>query len=300
MLAVSLLCAVFVGLQFIRPELPEAPITGDLNAPEPVKQILRTACYNCHSNETHVPWFDRIVPAYWVVVKDVKQGRQKLNFSAFDGLPAARQRGALFEAVNQIQLGAMPPKNYEIVHPESRIAPQQLDILRQYLTAPPQNTMAAGEPHDMPRGSPAPVDVAPAPNGIQFHPEYKDWKALSATDRFDNQTIRVVLGNDVAIKAVARNQISPWPDGTMFAKVAWAQRVDESGDAQTGPFVQVEFMIKDSNRYRATKGWGFARWIGSDLQPYGKTAAFAEECVGCHNPMRDNDFVFTTPIKGAH
>jgi hypothetical protein len=56
-------------------------------------------------------------------------------------------------------------------------------------------------------------------------------------------------------------------------------------------------MIKDSAKYASTQGWGWARWKGADLQPYGKTAAFSAECVGCHTPMRSNDFVFTTPIK---
>jgi hypothetical protein len=299
-LALSLLFGVVVALQFIRPELPAAPVTGDLKAPDPVKQILRTACYNCHSNETRVPWFDQVVPAYWVVVKDVKEGRRRLNFSGFDALPAARQQGTLFEAVNQVQLGAMPPKSYEIVHPESRVTPQQLDVLKQYLASLTQKQAAVGESHDTPPGPQASADVPPAPNGIQFHPEYKDWRPISGTDRFDNQTIRAVLGNDAAIKAIASHQLNPWPDGTMFAKVAWARRADEAGDTQTGPFIQVEFMIKDSHKYAATKGWGFARWIGSGLKPYGKTAAFAEECVGCHNPMRDNDFVFTTPFKSGH
>ena len=66
---------------------------------------------------------------------------------------------------------------------------------------------------------------------------------------------------------------------------------------RTGAFVQVEFMIKDAAKYAATLGWGFARWRGADLQPYGKDAAFADECVGCHTPLRKSDYVFTVPVK---
>jgi hypothetical protein len=72
-----------------------------------------------------------------------------------------------------------------------------------------------------------------------------------------------------------------------------------SGATRTGPFKQVEFMIKDSKKYASTIGWGFARWRGADLQPFGADANFANGCVGCHNPMRNNDFVFTMPIKGG-
>jgi hypothetical protein len=57
-------------------------------------------------------------------------------------------------------------------------------------------------------------------------------------------------------------------------------------------------MIRDSQKYASTKNWGFARWRGADLAPYGKDANFAEECVGCHSPVRDSDYVFTTPFRG--
>ena len=87
-------------------------MTAELEAPEEVKQVLKNSCYNCHSNETKLPWFDKVVPAYWVVSSDVKEARKHLNFSEIGAQPAAKQKAALFEAVNMIQLGAMPlPSN---------------------------------------------------------------------------------------------------------------------------------------------------------------------------------------------
>jgi hypothetical protein len=59
----------------------------------------------------------------------------------------------------------------------------------------------------------------------------------------------------------------------------------------------VEFMIKDSRKYASTEGWGWARWRGLDLQPYGKNANFVAECTGCHAPLRNNDYVYSLPIK---
>jgi len=140
--------------------------------------------------------------------------------------------------------------------------------------------------------------VSPAPNGIAFLPDYKNWKAISTTDRFDNHSIRVILGNDIAVKAIAENHLRPWPDGSAFAKVAWFQQPDENGFVRTGQFFQVEFMIRDSKKYARTLGWGWARWRGTGLKPYGENANFARECVGCHAPLRDTDFVFTEPIRG--
>jgi len=54
-------------------------------------------------------------------------------------------------------------------------------------------------------------------------------------------------------------------------------------------------MVKDSARYAATGGWGFARWLGMEQKPYGKDETFVQECFGCHTPVKDNDYVFTAP-----
>src|ERR1700733_2797633 len=136
MLAV-ILCVVFIGLQFMRPELTNPPVTAELQAPPEVKQILQHSCYSCHSNETKLPWFDQVVPAYWLVTSDVKEARQHLNFSEIGKLPPAQQKGFLFEAVNFIQMGAMPLPAYLKVHPDARVTPEQLAVLRNYLTTPP-------------------------------------------------------------------------------------------------------------------------------------------------------------------
>jgi U3 small nucleolar RNA-associated protein 14 len=56
-------------------------------------------------------------------------------------------------------------------------------------------------------------------------------------------------------------------------------------------------MVKDAQRYRQTAGWGWGRWRGMDLKPYGKDAQFANECVGCHEPVKGNDFVYTMPLE---
>jgi Haem-binding domain/Cytochrome P460 len=309
----AILCIVFVGIQFTRPELTNPPVTAELQAPPEVKQVLRNSCYNCHSNETNLPWFDNVVPAYWLVTSDVKEARKHVNFSEIGALPAAQQKGILFEAVNQIQLGAMPLPSYLHVHPGAAVTPEALAVLRDYLTAPPDASTAAAavakavtdasaadaEYGKWVHASTEPMDVKPEFNGVAYIPDYKNWKVISSTDRFDNKTMREILGNDVAVKAIAEGHINPWPDGTAFAKVAWQQsQPDENGVVKTGAFVQVELMIKDATKYASTEGWGFGRWRGTDLKPYGKDAAFQNECTGCHAPMAKNDFVYTMPIGG--
>jgi hypothetical protein len=141
--------------------------------------------------------------------------------------------------------------------------------------------------------------VAPAPNGITLPPGYKDWRIIAPSHRTDNNTLRVILGNDVAVKAAREGRTNPWPDGAVLAKLVWKDRQDEHWAAATVPggFVHAEFMLKDAKKYGATGGWGFARWLGTEQRPYGKDAEFVQECFGCHTPVKARDYVFTTPVS---
>ena len=89
-------------------------------------------------------------------------------------------------------------------------------------------------------------------------------RLISFTDRGDNNTFRFILGNDIAIAAARSGNISPGPDGTRFAKIAWQQELGTGGLIHPGKFVQVELMAKDAKRYKDTRagdGDAGAGWI---------------------------------------
>ncbi len=301
----STLVMLFLALQVVRPDLNNPPVRAEVHATDDVKQVLRASCYNCHSNETKLSWFDYPVPAIWLVAKDVKSGRARLNFSELGAQPEAQQRATLYECVSQVELGAMPPPKYQRLHAESAMTAEKLKVLKDYLNPLPQSVGASvaqmpGANEQYEKWLPVsgtPATAAPSPNGIAFLSDYKNWRAISSTERDDNLTLRQILGNDIAIKAVAENRINPWPDGTAFAKVAWFQQTDDSGIVRPGAFYQVEFMIRDGKKYASTLGWGWARWRGTELKPYGQNKNFAQECVGCHRPLKSTDYVFTMPIR---
>lgn len=141
--------------------------------------------------------------------------------------------------------------------------------------------------------------VAPAPNGITLPENYRDWRVIASSHRLDNSTLRVILGNDIAIEAARAGNTNPWPDGTILAKLVWKDAVHPAWEKAVvpGEFVQAEFMEKDSRKWTTTGGWGFARWKGLEQKPYGKDAGFVQECFGCHTPMKNNDYVFTHPAR---
>jgi hypothetical protein len=303
----------FALLQLVRPRIPAKPATAELQAPPEVRHILEKDCYSCHSDQRRLSWFDEIVPAYWLVRDDVLTARQHLDFSTLGSKSAAAQKATLYEAVNMIQLGAMPLPRFVELHPEEKVTPEELVTLKAHLapwTAAPDAsgaTPAGGgaiepAPGTPPGGTPAPtslVMVQPELNGFPFDPAFEDWKPISTTDRGDNNTFRFILGNDIAVKAAQSGNISPWPDGARFAKIAWSQELGADGLVHPEKFVQVELMLKDAQRYKDTDGWGWGRWRGLDLKAYGQDAHFVNECTGCHMPVRGDDYVYTLPITTA-
>jgi hypothetical protein len=300
---------VFALLQLVRPSIPVKPATAELQAPPEIKHILEKDCYSCHSDQRRLSWFDYIVPAYWLVRQDVLTAREHVNFSTLGSKPPAAQKATLYEAVNMIQLGAMPLPRFVQLHPDAKVTPEGLATLKAYLapwTPSPSPSVSAQGTSDTKSGHapevPAPVSLATVPpefDGFPFDASFESWKPVSTTDRGDNNTFRFILGNDVAVRAAQTGNISPWPDGARFAKIAWQQELGADGLVHPGKFVQVELMLKDAQRYKETEGWGWGRWRGAELKPYGADAHFVNECTGCHRPMSGNDYVYTLPISMA-
>ncbi|MDP9077059.1 MAG: heme-binding domain-containing protein [Bacteroidota bacterium] len=297
------LMVIFVTIQFYHPAIPEPRVTAEIQVPPNVRAIFKRACYDCHSNETNLRWYDKIAPVYWQVAAHIEKGREGLNFSTWGEMSPAEQKARLWEAVNQIGAGAMPIKSYAFVHSNAIISANDLAILKAFMmTLVPANKIgdtakvqALNEQRAYRKGTAKQLPVAL--NGITYISDYKNWQVISTTDRVDNGTMRVIFGNDIAVKAIHQNRVRPWPNGTVFAKVAWDQIEDKDEKVKTGAFKQVEYMIKDDQKFASTEGWGFARFKTPKLVPYGKTALFATECINCHRPQKDEDFVFTQPIK---
>src|SRR5271154_3055817 len=122
--------AAFIVLQAVRPGIPAKPATAEVLAPPEIRQILDKDCYSCHSDQRRLSWFDQIVPGYWLVRHDILSAREHLNFSTLGSKPAAVQKATLYEAVNMIQLGAMPLQSFLKLHPGSKVTPEELATLK--------------------------------------------------------------------------------------------------------------------------------------------------------------------------
>jgi hypothetical protein len=290
----------FLVVQFIRPSIPQEAATAEIHVPANVKAVLVRDCYSCHSNERRLAWYDEVQPAYWLVRNDIVEARAGLDFSTIGSKPEAAQTGALYESVAMMQLGTMPLPRYVQLHPEAKVTAEDIKTIKEYLS-PWSSPIPLAATEDAGVGAPVAAghdSVKPSLNGIPYE-DSRGWRLIAVTDRGDNHQFRMILGNDVAVKAAREGNVHPWPDGTKFAKLAWWQQQRPGGLVVPGAFFQVEMMIKDAQRFRDTDGWGWARWRGVDLKPYGKSAAFVRECTGCHLPVRGNDYVYTEPFSAA-
>jgi mono/diheme cytochrome c family protein len=92
------------------------------------RALAKDHCFQCHSNETEWPWYSNIAPGSWLIAFDVIEGREHFNFSEWNTHP-----GELDEMVEAIQSGEMPPIQYWIAHPKSRLNEQQKQELIQAL-----------------------------------------------------------------------------------------------------------------------------------------------------------------------
>jgi len=135
------------------------------------------------------------------------------------------------------------------------------------------------------------ADIVAAPTGVTIPKGYRNWQVVAPSQRDDKDEIRVILGNNMAMKAVRTKQL-PFPDGAILAKLAWKRAKSAEFDKTfvPGEPQRIEFMVKDAKKYAATGGWGFGRFVNgapADEKEHGT-------CWPCHESnVKGNDFVFT-------
>jgi hypothetical protein len=142
--------------------------------------------------------------------------------------------------------------------------------------------------------------------GITIPAGYRDWRLIAVNHLAgaggNFKQVRAQLGNDIAIEAFRAGKV-PFPDGTIIAALHWNEiSSDESNkvlalgfpgaglqSSVAGSAANVQFMVKDSKKYAATDGWGFADFTNG--KPGNE--ALHNTCFPCHQPAKDRDYVFT-------
>ncbi len=128
----------FVVIQFFQ---PEKNLSDDVKnhiftheqLPENVKEILKTSCVDCHSNNTTYVWYHKIAPVSWLVNKDVVKGKKELNFSEWGEMDDYDKIGAIEDIRQEIEQKTMPIKPYIMMHPKAKLTDEKVAVLTAWI-----------------------------------------------------------------------------------------------------------------------------------------------------------------------
>ena len=126
---------VFIAIQFIQPaknidnQVSATDISKTIPVPDNVQALLKTACYDCHSNNTNYPWYAYIQPAGWLLGSHIAEANGKLNFNEFGNLSARRQISKLDGIANSIKDDIMPLTSYKMMHKNARLNQSEKELL---------------------------------------------------------------------------------------------------------------------------------------------------------------------------
>lgn len=134
-------------MQLIRPDFtnPKVDQSVALQSDPKVMNILKTSCYDCHSNETHYPWYHSIAPVSWVMSSNIEGGRKAINFSNWANIDEKIKLERLKRAKQLVGNELMPKGEYLMMHKNAVLKPDEKKILENFFETEIQNISAKSE-----------------------------------------------------------------------------------------------------------------------------------------------------------
>jgi hypothetical protein len=126
-----ILLIVFVGIQFIPTKhnqsesVPNTDFMVVNNVPQNIYNSLQTSCYDCHSNNTSYPWYNKVQPVAWILENHIEEGKAELNFSKWDNYSERRKKSKLKSIISQIEDDKMPLSSYTLIHKDAILSIEQ-------------------------------------------------------------------------------------------------------------------------------------------------------------------------------
>ena len=120
---------LLVAVQFVPAERSNPPSKLEIPATATVSTVLERSCYDCHSNRTQWPWYSRVAPVSWFVIRHVRMGRENLNLTEWPVLDIESQQYFLGEMKKQIEQGCMPLDSYLLLHRDARLSESDRALL---------------------------------------------------------------------------------------------------------------------------------------------------------------------------
>ena len=132
---ISLLVIQFIPTE--RNQTDIVPVTDFMlvnNVPNNIKNKLQVSCYDCHSNNTKYPWYNKIQPVAWFLEEHIKDGKKELNFSEWESLSNRRKASKLRSIIKQIESGEMPLNSYTLIHKDAKFSKKETNEIINFIT----------------------------------------------------------------------------------------------------------------------------------------------------------------------
>lgn len=136
-----ILLVAFVGIQFIPSErnqsefVPKTDFMVVNNTPSKIGNLLQVACYDCHSNNTIYPWYNKVQPMAWFLEDHILEGKKELNFSEWDEYSNRRKNSKLKSIISQIEDDEMPLFSYTLLHRDAVYSDSEKEEVINYMKA---------------------------------------------------------------------------------------------------------------------------------------------------------------------
>ena len=130
---------VLIGIQFIPTNrntskvLLDTDITKSFTVPQEVQEIFKRSCYDCHSNNTVYPWYNKIQPIGFLLENHIEKGKKELNFSTIGSYSNRKLKGKLKSIKSQVSDGEMPLFSYTLIHGDTKLSKRDKALIKQWV-----------------------------------------------------------------------------------------------------------------------------------------------------------------------
>ena len=104
----------------------------DLKLPAEITSIFKRSCMDCHSSQTTWPWYSYVAPVSWLVERDVRRGRDHMNFSQWQQYTFQQREKLLADVASAVKNGEMPLRQYTFIHRQARLTDAERDLVYQW------------------------------------------------------------------------------------------------------------------------------------------------------------------------
>ena len=156
------LMVVFVGIQFVRPDMTNPPtnpahtIDSVVTVTPQVEAILQRSCDDCHDNDTRWPWYAQIAPVSWWLKSDVTEAKREFSLPEFATYSKKKQARKLQQVCDEVTKGDMPLWSYRPMHPAAKLSDADKQTLCQWAKSEKARIEASMTPAERAEKPPSP------------------------------------------------------------------------------------------------------------------------------------------------